>query len=59
MSKPKVLDHIPEGWRLLPGAMTAPRGYKWIFNGESLFSGKRERALVPEELIDESVACEQ
>ena len=59
MKQAKVLNHIPEGWRLLLGAMTAPRGYRWVFNGESLFSGKRERALVPEELIDESMACEQ
>ena len=51
MKQAKVLNHIPEGWRLLPGAMTAPRGYKWIYNGESLFSGKRKTALVPEELI--------
>lgn len=52
MKQAKVLNHIPEGWRLLSGAMTAPRGYRWVFNGESLFSGKRKRALVPEELIN-------
>ena len=46
-----VLDHVPKGWKILEGAMTAPRGYKWIYNGESLFSGKRKTALVPEELI--------
>ena len=59
MNEVIVLDHVPKGWKILEGAMTAPRGYRWIFNGESLFSGKRKRALVPEELINESMACER
>lgn len=51
MKNRTILDHVPKGWKILEGAMTAPRGYKWIYNGESLFSGKRKAALVPEELI--------
>lgn len=47
----RIVDHIPEGWKPLKGALTAPRGYKWIYNGESLFSGKRKTALVPISLL--------
>lgn len=44
----KVLDHIPDGWKKIEGAVTAPRGYSWYYNGKSRFSGEREQALVKE-----------
>ena len=42
----KVLNEMPSGWRFLEGAMTNPRGYKWISNGKSLFSKEYEQALL-------------
>ena len=44
----KVLDQIPEGWKKIGGAVTAPAGYSWYSNGKSRFSGEREKALVKE-----------
>lgn len=37
---------MPEGWRMVYGATTAPKGYAWIYNGQSRFSGKRSHALM-------------
>jgi len=42
----KVYKTIPKGWSVTKGATTAPRGYVWINNGESRFSGKRKSALL-------------
>ena len=42
----KKFDKLPEGWKFVPGASTAPIGYAWAFNGESLFSGNYKSALV-------------
>lgn len=33
-----VYTNIPKGWKEISGVSTAPQGYKWIYNGESLFS---------------------
>lgn len=46
------IDHIPDGWRKVKGALTAPIGWVWYCNGKSRFSGNKEyeHALVPEEL---------
>ena len=44
----KIVEKIPDGWKILEGATTAPKGYKWVYNGKSLFSGKREKALLKE-----------
>lgn len=41
-------DTMPEGWKVTEGATRHPKGWKWINNGESLFSGKREFALLRE-----------
>lgn len=45
-------ESVPEGWKPVRGASTAPLGWAWVCNGESRFDpGKRyEHALVPEEL---------
>lgn len=42
----KVLTEMPKGWKFIEGASTAPRGYKWIYNGKSFFSKERETALL-------------
>ena len=42
----KVLNKLPNGWRVIQGAATAPRGYKWVNNGKSLFSKEYEQALL-------------
>lgn len=41
-----VLDHVPDGWRRIDGAMTAPVGYTWYSNGKSRWGGERKTALV-------------
>lgn len=42
----KILNEIPNGWKQLKGATTAPKGYEWYWNGKSLFSGEYEQALI-------------
>lgn len=46
MNKPKVVLEMPDGWKFLIGASTAPCGFSWVYNGKSLFSGERESALL-------------
>ena len=43
------LNSLPEGWKFVKGAMTAPVGYKWACNGKSRFKPGYEHALVKEE----------
>lgn len=42
----KFLDTMPEGWKELKGATTAPNGYIWIWNGKNLFGKEYEQALL-------------
>lgn len=42
----KILDKIPNGWKILKGATTAPRGFVWVWNVKSHFSGEYLAALV-------------
>ena len=42
----RVYSSMPNGWRETQGALTAPKGYTWINNGKSRFSGEREQALL-------------
>lgn len=46
MATEKVYNRMPKGWIKLEGATTAPRGYEWISNNQSLFSGNRKTALL-------------
>ena len=46
-----VYDRMPEGWRKIQGALTAPRGYAWIHNGKSLFGGEYRHGFIREEEI--------
>lgn len=42
----KVYTSMPKGWTLTSGALTAPKGYEWISNNKSRFSGQRELGLL-------------
>ena len=37
---------MPDGWKEIMGAQTAPSGYVWIFNGKSIFSSEYRHALL-------------
>jgi hypothetical protein len=37
---------MPEGWKELKGAMTAPNGWMWAYNGKSVFQSGRKIGLV-------------
>ena len=42
-----VMDKIPPGWRPAPkGALTAPLGHVWIYNGKGLFDEDLKLALL-------------
>lgn len=40
------LVEVPEGYKKIKGATTAPRGYSWYSNGKSKFSGEYRSVLV-------------
>lgn len=40
-----IYDSLPDGWRILKGAMTQPRGTCWIARG-SRFGGTYRHALM-------------
>ena len=42
----EVFEEMPDGWKQLKGALTAPYGHTWIWNGKSLFSGEYRSALL-------------
>lgn len=47
------IDHIPDGWREIKSANTAPDGWVWFCNGKSRFANEwrdYRHALVPERL---------
>ena len=44
----KVYEKLPNGWKRLNGALTAPNGYYWASNGKSFFDKNIERALIYE-----------
>ena len=49
----EVLDKIPDGWAVLDGALTAPRGYVWVCNRKSRWGGEYRHALALEKVIAE------
>ena len=49
----QILECIPEGWQVLIGATTAPKGYRFICNNKSRWSNERKTALVAKEIADE------
>lgn len=42
----KACDHIPAGWLELKGTWAEPKGYKWFYNGKSLFDKDYKQCLV-------------
>lgn len=53
MKEPEYLDHVPDGWKVLEGAINYPKGFRWISNGKSRFDKDYKQALVPEEVAHE------
>lgn len=45
----ELYTSMPSGWRKMIGALTAPCGSTWIYNGKSYFSGERKTALLVKE----------
>lgn len=45
-----VLDHVPEGWKVIDGCTNAPAGYRFISNNKSRFGGEYQHALVKEDV---------
>lgn len=43
-----VYDTMPQGWKEVTNAQTAPIGYIWISNNKSHFCGERKSALLLE-----------
>ena len=41
----KTISNMPKGWKEIKGASNL-RGYKWVSNGKSRFSGEYEHALL-------------
>ena len=41
-----VREELPEGWRYIKGALTAPLGYEWAWNVKSHFGGECKQWLV-------------
>ena len=39
-------DEMPDGWREVKGALTAPIGYVWIWNSKSIFTKEYRHALL-------------
>ena len=48
-----VLDHVPEGWKVLDGCTNAPAGYRFINNNKSRFGDEYQHALVKENVAIE------
>jgi len=44
-----VYDSVPEGWRVMTGAVNHPNGYRWICKNVSIFSKDYDHGLVPED----------
>lgn len=42
-------------WKIMRGAITAPRGYVWICNGKSRFGGEYQHKLVKEEELNKYI----
>ena len=42
----KIFTSMPDGWKYVKGALTAPNGYKWIYNGKSIFGDEYKQALL-------------
>ena len=41
-----INGELPKGWSRIEGELTAPRGYTWVSNNKSRFSGERKSAII-------------
>ena len=44
-----VLDHVPEGWKVVDGSTNAPAGYRFINNNKLRIGGEYQHAHVKED----------
>lgn len=42
----EVVKELPEGWKILKGALTAPKGATWVSNMKTIKSGERKSGLL-------------
>jgi len=45
-NKTKIYKRLPKDWEITKNTTTEPKGFYWISNKESRFSGKRKIALL-------------
>lgn len=43
-----VFNKLPNGWSIVKGATTAPKGYKWIRSTKSIFDKNKKLAFLKE-----------
>ena len=58
-SQEDVIEELPEGWKRVEGALTAPNGYIVVSNNKSRFGGDRETKLIKQEDYDKYFAEEK
>ena len=58
-SKEDVIEELPDGWKRVEGALTAPNGYIVVSNNKSHFGGDRETKLIKQEDYDKYFAEEK
>lgn len=51
----KCYKTMPKGYKEIKGALTAPKGAIWAYNGETILSGKRKKCFVLEPWFKEEL----
>lgn len=51
----KCYKTMPKGYKEIKGALTAPEGAIWAYNGETILSGKRKKCFVLEKWFKEEL----
>lgn len=44
--KLSIYDAMPDGYKSLYGVLATPAGFRWIYNGKSMFGSLRRKALL-------------
>ena len=55
----EVYETMPEGWRVLQGALTAPCGTTWIHNNGSIIQKTKKTALLLDKWLIEKLEEKQ
>lgn len=56
----KCYKEMPEGYKPIKRALTAPKGAIWAYNGETILSGKRKKCFVLEPWFRKEISkCKQ